>query len=174
MSVKIDTKTKRIAMLGILTGFCLIIGYLERFIPLPITIPGFKLGLSNILILFAFYRLGKRDAFILLCGKVSLSALLFSGVSGFIYSAAGGLLAYLAMLFMLIIFKKEKRFSVISVSLIGGVFHNIGQLLAAYIMLGNKNVIYYFPVLFAFGVASGILNGIIACVMFIKKGRVIT
>lgn len=150
--------TKTIAYIGVLTSMSLILSYFERLIPPIVPIAGVKLGLANIIILISIYILNNKDAFFILILKVCLVALLFTGLTGFIYGICGGVLSYIFM----VLFKKTNLFSVIGVSIIGAVTFNIGQILASLIFIETISIFYYLPVLMFFGTISGFLTGIIA------------
>lgn len=149
---------KKIAYCGILSSLALIIGYLERIIPFPAIAPGMKPGFANIVILIAIYTVPKKDAFIILVLKVLLTGILFSGPSGFLYSAAGALLSFAVML----AFKSSDIFGIVGISVLGGVFHNFGQIITAVLILNTPKLLYYFPVLIISGIATGIITGMIA------------
>ncbi len=151
-------KTKSITRLSILLTVALILGYFENLIPINASIPGVKLGLSNTVLMYAIYMINIKSTFILMILKVMLSGMLFAGVSGAIYSFAGGLLS----LIMMIIIKKVPDISIIGVSVVGAVFHNIGQIAMASLVVENKYIFFYLPVLLISAVITGILTGIIA------------
>ncbi len=151
-------KTKTITRLGILLAVALVLGYFENLIPLNASIPGVKLGLSNIVLLYAIYLMDAKSAFVLMILKVFLSGMLFSGVSGAIYSFAGGLLS----LIMMVLIKKLPDISIIGVSVVGAVFHNVGQITIASLVVENRYIFFYLPVLLISAVVTGIATGIIA------------
>ena len=129
-------KTKKIALLGILTGVALILSHVEAILPpLYPAIPGIKVGLPNIVIILALYKYGFKEATVISLIRVFIVALLFGNVMTLAYSVAGAVLSILLMG----LFKKLDFFSEVGVSIIGGVFHNIGQILVAIILLN-----YYF------------------------------
>lgn len=144
----------RIAYIALLSALAAVFGYIESLFPIPVPIPGIKLGLSNIAVLFALIRMNRSDAFFVMLLKVLICAILFSGMAGLFYSLAGGLLSYLAMC----VFKRYD-FSVIGISMAGGVFHNLGQISAAAIMLSSVGAFYYFPVLLVAGLIVGTAVG---------------
>lgn len=151
-------KNQKIALRGALIALALVLSYVESFIPVFVAVPGIKIGLANIVTVFALYRLNTRDAiFISLC-RILLSAVLFSNLMVLVYSLAGAALSLLAMKLGMEI----RQLSVTGVSILGGVFHNVGQVLVAAILLQNGNVFYYLAVLFISGTVSGILIGIFA------------
>lgn len=155
---------KTISRFGLLTGVALVLGYFEHLIPIAATLPGVKLGLANTVLLYAIYMMNKRSAFTLMILKVILSGLLFAGLSGAIYSFAGGLLS----LIMMLIFKRMPGVSIIGVSVVGAVFHNVGQLLAAAMIVQTMGVFFYLTVLLISAVITGILTGVTA--KYVLKG----
>ncbi len=143
----------RLARISLLSALALIFGYIESLFPLPIPIPGIKLGISNVVILFAILKIGSREAFLIMLVKVLASSLLWGGMSGLIYSLSGGILSTTAM----IAFKKH--FSTIGLSILGGMTHNLGQLTSAAIMLGTSSTFYYLPFLIISGLVVGAVIG---------------
>lgn len=158
---------KRLAFLAILLALALILGYVEVLIPFSFGIPGIKLGLPNALVLLALYLLGGRDAFCLSITRIALSALLFGSVFSFLYSLAGGMFSLLVMLLL----KKTGRFHVITVSICGGITHNLGQLLVAAIVVSNLKIFYYLPVLLLAGFLTGALIGIISRELLLRMSH---
>lgn len=150
-------RTERIARLGLLTTLALIASYIELLIPFPIGIPGVKLGLANLIIVWALYTLGSREALTVNVMRILLVGFLFGNLSMMLYSLAGALLSFLCMYLA----RKSGMFSVIGVSVIGGIAHNIGQLTAAMLVLETVSLVYYGPVLLLSGLATGFLIGII-------------
>jgi len=151
-------RTKRLALSAIFAALAMILSYIEALIPLPVPVPGIKLGLANLIIIMAIYRLGFKYAFIINCVRIFTAGLLFTGVFGIIYSFAGGVLSILVMYFLY----KTKLFSIVGISMAGGVAHNLGQLITACVILSNMRLMSYFAVLLFSGMASGILIGIAA------------
>ena len=158
---------RKTAYYGIFAALAILMGYVEAVIPLPVPVPGIKLGLSNIVVLLCMYVMGRKEAFFISVVRVLISALLFKGFVGLWYSLAGAFLSYFAML---VIYKLNKA-SIIGVSVTGGVFHNIGQIAVACIMLGRNVVLYLVPILMVSGVITGVVIGIIAkyCVAYVDR-----
>lgn len=150
--------TRSIARFGLLTAMALMLGYFERFIPIAPGIPGIKLGLANTVLLYAVYLMDTKSAWLLMCAKVLLSGFLFAGLSGMLYSFAGGILSLGAMLLM----HRIKDVSPIGVSVGGAVCHNIGQITAACMVVQSRAVLSYLPVLMVSAVITGVLTGVIA------------
>ena len=134
----------------------LIFSYIEYIFPFQPGVPGVKLGLANLVIVVALYRMSAKDAFVINVIRILVAGLLFTGLSGAIYSLAGSLCSFACMLLL----KKAGCFSVIGVSMGGGVLHNFGQLIVAMITVSTTKLLYYFPVLLFSGLAAGIIVGI--------------
>ena len=154
-------KSKTIATQGILITLCLILSYVETLIPFNFAIPGVKLGLSNIVVLFALYKLGTNHAFFINLIRILIISMLFSNPLTMIYSLAGGLLSFVAM----VLTKKVKFLSPISVSVMGGIFHNVGQIAMASVVLFSNKIILYLPVLMISGIVTGIITGFIGALI---------
>lgn len=145
--------SKRIATTGVLLAVALVLGYVEStFFQLP-GIPGLKLGLANIAVLLAFYRLSAVEALALSLLKAILTALLFGNPVGMLYSLLGSVLAWLGMYF------GRRAFGLLGVSVIGSVLHNAGQLLVACLLTQSGAPIGYAPALLLGGVGFGVLTG---------------
>ncbi|MDO4166167.1 MAG: Gx transporter family protein [Eubacteriales bacterium] len=149
--------TSKIALRGLLIALAMVLSWVEAQIPVFTAVPGMKLGLTNLVVLVALYRLGSKDALFLNFVRVLLVGLTFGNMVSFVYSLAGGMLSGCLM----IILKRVKWFSVTTVSLAGGVFHNVGQILVAMVILETSSLIYYLPFLWIGGMVSGILIGIL-------------
>ncbi len=148
----------RVAYFGVFTALALIFGYIETLIPISFGIPGVKLGLANLIIVIALYRMKLSEAFLLSVVRVLLSGFLFGNYFSILYSLAGGLLSLTVMAVM----KKQEGFSIAGVSIAGGVFHNVGQLIIAALVVETFSVTYYIPVLLIAGLLTGLLIGILA------------
>ena len=143
--------------MGLLTALGLIIGYIEFLIPIPLGIPGVKPGFANIVIVWALYSLGPWEALMINGMRIFLSGFLFGNFSMILYSLAGAAVSFVCMCLA----KKSGLFSMTGVSMIGGVMHNMGQLLVAMAVLETVSLVYYGPVLLAAGVITGLLIGIV-------------
>lgn len=141
-----------------LTGFALMLSYVESLIPLTPGIPGIKLGLANLAVVLCIKLYGRRDALLVNIARVLLSSFLFGNMYVVLYSLAGALVSFAAMAFL----KRFPCFSLIGVSVGGGVFHNIGQLLVAMAVVRTVGIIYYLPWLLIAGCITGILIGFLA------------
>lgn len=150
------SNTKRLAADALLLTVAFALSWIEFIIALPMPVPGVKIGLANLAILFALYYCGIPDALLVLAGRLLLSAILFGNASSLIFSAAGGLLSFAVMVVCKRLFGKH----IICVSITGGVFHNIGQLIAAS-FIASVPFLYYAPYLIIGGIAAGAFNGFI-------------
>lgn len=151
-------KTKKLVLCGLLTALMLVLGYVESLIPIPSAVPGIKLGLANSVLLYALYMLNLPTAWLLMVLKVVLSALLFGGVNTMLFSLAGGVVSMLGMS----ILKKTAGISPIVISAVGGMLHNVGQVLMAMLLLHTTGLLGYMAVLMAVGLITGIVTGIAA------------
>ncbi len=150
--------TRRVALSGLLIAMMLVLGYVESLIPAVSGVPGIKLGLSNGVLIFAVYMMDIPTAWILMALKVTLSGLLFGGANTIVYAMAGGILSMLVMSLL----SRVKGMLPVTVSMAGGVMHNIGQVLVAIAVLGTQQLYYYMAVLVIVGAACGALTGICA------------
>ena len=150
-------KTK-VAYFGVFTALALIFSYVETLIPIHLGIPGVKLGLANLIIVITLSKMGVKEAYILSVVRVVLAGFIFGNMFSILYSMAGGLLSLTVMIFL----KRTDKFSIMGISMAGGVFHNIGQLIMAAIVLESLSITYYLPVLLISGVLTGFLIGFIA------------
>ena len=151
-------RTKKLALSAILAAMAMILSYIEALFPLPVPIPGIKLGLANIVVLIAIYRLGFKYAFTINFVRIFTTGLLFTGLFGALYSFAGGVLSIIVMY----VLYRTNWFSMVGISMAGGVAHNLGQLIMACLIMSNIKLMSYFAVLLFAGMASGILMGIVA------------
>lgn len=152
---------------GVFTALALLFSYIESLIPFHIGIPGVKLGLANLIIVIALYKRNARQAFLLSVTRIVLAGFLFGNLFSILYSLAGGMLSLIVM----ILLKKQNGFSVMGVSVAGGVFHNVGQLVIAMLVTESLNLFYYVPVLMISGLITGIFIGIIANEMLKRLRR---
>ena len=151
-------QSKRVALCGLLLALMLVLGYVESLLPAVSGMPGIKLGLSNGVLIFAVYMLNVPTAFVLMGLKVALSGLLFGGVSAMIYAAAGGVLSLTVMCLL----SRVRGLHPVVVSMAGGVFHNVGQLGMAMLILQTPSLAYYLAVLMLAGLATGAVTGVAA------------
>lgn len=165
---------QQLAAIGMLSALALVLSFLESLIPFQPGLPGIKLGLANLVIVFALYRMNVHSALLINTVRILLAGLLFSGLFGLLYSAAGAAASLAAMTLLLQINQKREQvgksilFSIFGVSMTGGVFHNLGQLLVAILFLSSLNLIYYLPVMIISGIVMGLINGMIARLLLQK------
>ena len=152
-------KTKKVALTAMCIALAMILSYVESLLPSP-GVPGVKLGLANLVVIFALYKLGWGEAAGISLLRVFLVSLLFGHAASLMYSAAGAALSLLGM----ILLKKTGRLSCVAVSVIGGVLHNVGQILTAWLLMG-PNVVYYLPVLILSGTAAGVAIGAVSALL---------
>lgn len=160
-------QTKNIAYYGVFTALALLMGYIEHLIPMPVAIYGVKLGLANVVVLTVLYFMGEKSAVLISFVRILINTMLFSTPAAFLYSAFGALLSFIAMALA----KRSRLFSIVGVSVLGGVFHNIGQIIAAIIVIDNLNVIYYLPVLIVSGIITGVATGLVGkyCMTYLSR-----
>lgn len=151
-------KSNKVAYLGVFTALALILSFVESQIPPLMAIPGVKLGIPNIAILFILYKVGWKEAALVNVVRVLVVGLLFGSVVSMLYSFSGALLSLLGM----ILLKKSNLFSCVTVSVIGGILHNVGQIVMACFVTVTSELMYYLPVLIISGTVAGILIGLVA------------
>lgn len=150
--------TKKIAYLSLFSAFAIILSYIEVLLPLNFGIPGMKLGLANFMIVLVLYLMGAKEAIIINIVRIIVIGLLFGNLFSILFSISG---AVLSLLFMYIA-KKTKLFSLIAVSIVGGITHNAAQLVVASFVVKTYSILYYIPVLIITGVITGLVIGIVA------------
>lgn len=153
-------KTKRLVLLAMLTAVAMILSYVESLLP-SVGIPGVKMGLANIAVIFALFRFGWKEAAVLSLVRVVLVSLLFGSVGVMLYSLAGAVLSLAVMALL----RRIDRFSTVGISVAGGVAHNAGQILMAMLILQTKQLLGYLPVLAVSGIAGGVLTGLAAALL---------
>ncbi|MDE6931103.1 MAG: Gx transporter family protein [Oscillospiraceae bacterium] len=146
---------KRIARYALLVSLAMVLSWLESLIVFPGLLPGMKVGLTNLVVVFALYRMSPRDAAAVSLARVALVSLTFGNAYSFAYSLAGAALSLAVMTGL----KRTGRFSILGVSIAGGVCHNLGQLGVAMAVLGTARLGWYLPWLMAGGVAAGTAVG---------------
>lgn len=160
-------KNEKLTLTALLTAAALILGWIEHAVPVITSIPGIKLGISNVAVVFALYRLGIGcGASVMLC-KVLLSALLFGGFSGFAYSAAGGFFSFLIMAAAC----KSRLLSPIGVSSAGGAAHLTAQVTVAALITSTPRIMWLLAPLLAVGTVSGALTGLTAVLILKRTDR---
>lgn len=146
-----------VAKLGLLTAVAIVLGYFEYLLPVT-GIPGVKLGLANTVLLYALYLIDVPSAILLMFLKVGLSGLLFGGPAAMLYSLAGGVLSLIVM----ILARKSKGLSIVGVSVLGAVSHNIAQMVVACFVVETRAILAYLPILLFAAAVTGTLTGLIA------------
>ena len=157
-------KTRKLALMAMLTAASLIVFVIESQIPSPLPgVPGIKLGLANIITLVAMLLLGRREAGLILLVRIIMGSVFAGGVSAFLFSLAGGTLAYAAMCLTVKLFPEKMLFVV---SVFGAIAHNIGQLVVAVWLTGTPSVLVYGLILLASAIVTGIFTGFGAMYLF--------
>ena len=146
------------AYFGMFLALALILSYVESLVPISLGIPGVKLGLANLITVMVLYRIGAKEAFLLSLLRVTIAGFLFGNLFAILYSMAGAC----ASLAVMVLLKKVGTFSIIGVSIAGGVFHNIGQLIVAMLVLQSVSLVYYFAVLMIAGLVTGFVIGVLS------------
>ena len=159
-------ETRKVVHMGMLIALAMVLSFIESQIPAFVAVPGMKLGLANIAIVFALYSLGFREALGVSLIRVVLSAILFGSVVSGLYSAAGAILSLLGMALL----KKSGFFGTVGVSVSGAVLHNLGQIGVACFILRTQALVYYLPFLILSAVVAGVVIGIIAAVLVERLG----
>ncbi|HIT58653.1 MAG TPA: Gx transporter family protein [Candidatus Faeciplasma pullistercoris] len=142
----------------------LILSYIESLVPLSFAVPGIKMGLANIAIVFVLYRLGEKEAIAVSLIRLFWVAVLFGSFMTFLYSLAGAALSMTVM----IILKRSGNFSAVGVSVAGGITHNAGQIIAAVLLMETAQIAYYLPVLVVSGTVTGVIIGIVSALLINK------
>lgn len=147
----------RLTYLGLCLALALICSYIEALIPLPVGIPGVKLGLANVVLVAVLYMSGWRDGALVSAARVLLAGFFFGSMYSILYSLAGAMLSLLVMELL----RRSDLLHPVSVSAAGGIAHNVGQFLVAACVVENYKILYYLPVLFLVGMATGVLIGVV-------------
>lgn len=152
-----DYKARRVALYGMLIALAFIFSYVESMFPMPVPVPGVKVGLANLVNVVGLYTVGVAGTAAVSLVRIVLVGFTFSNVFSMIYSLAGGILSLLVM----VLARKCGAFSKIGVSILGGIFHNIGQLTVAAFVTKTAGVFIYFPILLVAGVVTGAVIGLL-------------
>ena len=161
-------KKSKVAFLGMLLGVAFVLAYVESLIPFFAGIYGMKLGLANLAVMLALYNLGEKEAFYITVARIVLVAFTFGNLFSMLYSLAGGIFSFFIMVFA----KKTTWFSISGVSVLGGVFHNIGQIIVAMCIVENEKILFYLPVLFISGVITGGMIGMLSGIITKRISKV--
>lgn len=159
--------SKRIAVTALFTSFGIVLSYIESFIPV-IGIPGVKLGLANLVIVIALYLLNERQALLINVIRILLVGFMFANIFSIIYSLVGA-----AFSFIIMFISKRFKLSIITVGILGGVFHNVGQIIVAAFVIETYSIIYYIPVLIISGAITGAVIGILSLVTIKRVKNII-
>jgi heptaprenyl diphosphate synthase len=159
------SRTKKIVLLGILVSQALILHLIERLIPVPVPVPGIKLGLANSISLITIVLFGFKEALAVIVMRTFLGSVFGGSISSFIYSFFGGVISTIVMAIMYRRF--ENMFSLPAISVTGAIFHNIGQILVASLIINNVKIFYYLPALMISAVITGLFIGFV--VQFMLK-----
>ena len=161
--------TKKITALSLAVALSMVLSFVEALVPPFVAVPGVKIGLANVVTVFLIYIYGWREAGCVSLIRVTLSSLLFGSPVSFIYSLAGAVLSF----FVMVLIKRVRLFSVIGVSVLGGVFHNVGQVIAACLIMENAAIAAYLVPLLISGTVAGIAVGTLAGLLTVKlRGKV--
>ena len=154
-------KTKKLTVMAMTTAVAMILSFVESQIPAFVAVPGVKIGLANIAVVFALYRLGWKEAVAISLVRVVLVSMLFGSIASLFYSIAGAVLSLTGMGLL----KKTGKFTEIMISVTGGILHNIGQIGMACLILETAALRYYLPFLLISGIIAGIVVGILSAVL---------
>ena len=154
-------KTKKLTVMAMTTAVAMILSFVESQIPAFVAVPGVKIGLANIAVVFALYRLGWKEAVAISLIRVVLVSILFGSIASLFYSLAGAVLSLTGMGLL----KKTGKFTEIMISVTGGILHNIGQIGMACLILETAALRYYLPFLLISGIIAGIVVGILSAVL---------
>lgn len=153
-----QNSVKKVAICGLFVALAMIFSYVESLLPIPFPFPGMRLGFANIAVISILYTYGERDAFSVNLIRIILMAMIFGNLHSFLFSISGGL----SSLVVMTILRKIPKFSIIGVSLAGGVTHNIVQIILAIFILGSVSIGYLLPIFMILGIVTGIICGIVA------------
>lgn len=150
----------KMAFIALLTAQALVLYWVETMIPLPLALPGAKLGLANIFTVVSLYLLNALDTFLVVILRVVISMFISNNLQALLYSMSGAILSFIGMLILKIVMKD--RISRIGISVAGAMFHNFGQLIVASIMVNNFRILTLMPILTAIAIPTGIFVGMVA------------
>ena len=160
------TNVRKLTCLALIVSFAMILSYIEAKIPVFVAIPGVKMGLANIAVIFVLYKMGAKEAAGVSVLRIFLISMLFGNVESLFFSLMGGLLSFAVMLLL----KKLTPLGEVAVSVSGGVMHNVGQIIAAMMLLQTDAVMYYLPFLILSGTIAGVVVGVVSALL-IKRVR---
>lgn len=152
-----SNKSKKTALFGMMVALAFTFSYLESLIPFNFGIPGVKLGLANLVVVIALYTMKPGEAFAIAVIRIFLAGLTFGNAYSIAYSLCGGVLSFVVMYLV-----KKTKLSIIGVSMLGGICHNIGQITVAAIVMETVRIAYYLPVLLVAGLVTGLALGVVS------------
>lgn len=155
-------KTKKVAFLGLSVALAMVLSFVESQIPPLVAVPGVKVGLPNLVIVYLLYKLGAKEAVIVSIIRVVLVSILFGNIQSAFFSICGAALSLLGMILL------KKLFATVTVSVVGGVLHNVGQIIAAVLVTATPGIVTYLPVLLISGTIAGVVIGIVSG-MLVKR-----
>lgn len=162
-------RTYRTALYGLLIALAFVLSYVESLLPVYLGAPGVKLGLANLVTVIALYTMGLREAAVISLVRIILTAFTFGNAQAAIFSVAGAALSLAVMAFC----RRFRLFGLVGVSILGGVFHNLGQFLVAAFVVQTFGVFSYFPVIVAAGTAAGAAIGLLGGLVIVRIRGVI-
>ncbi len=155
-------KTKKLAFLALSITLAMLLSFVESRIPPLVAVPGVKIGLPNLVMVFLLYRVGAKETVTVSIIRVILVSLLFGNVQTMLFSISGAVLSLAGMILL------KKWFSTVTVSIMGGILHNVGQILAAMLIMQTAQIVFYLPVLLLSGIIAGVIIGILGG-MIVKR-----
>ena len=161
-------KTKKVAFIGMSIALAMILSFVESQIPLNAAVPGIKVGLPNLVMVFLLYRVGWKETIAVSIIRIILISLLFGNIQYFTFSVAGAVLSLTGM----ILLKKTNWFSCVAVSVTGGILHNVGQIIAACFWTQTAQIAYYLPVLLISGTIAGVVIGIVSGLLIKRLDKI--
>lgn len=160
-------KAKKVALYGLLIALAMVMSFVESLIPIPIPIPGVKLGLANLVTVTGLYLVGIPGTLCVTILRIILVGFSFGNPYSMLYGLSGSILS----LFVMSMAKKYRWFSLIGISILGGISHNIGQITFAAVIVRTPGLYYYLPALLAAGCIAGIIIGILGGIMTDRLGK---
>lgn len=155
---------RKTAYLGLFAAVAIIFGYVESMLPVFVSVPGVKLGIANLVTMLMIYLYSWREAAAISVVRIFVIGFMFGNLFSIAYSLAGACISLIVMLLL----KRAGGFSLVGVSIAGGVAHNVGQILVAIGIVENFSLMYYLPVLLVSGTITGLLVGVLANQVFVR------
>ena len=168
VETRISSRVKRLCVCGALLAVSMMLSYVELLISVTLMpLPGFKLGLANIVVVFVIFAIGSREAFVISAARVTLSSVLFGSVSSFIFSLCGALLSFAVLYLCKRVF--AEKLSLFGISVLSAAAHNTGQMIAACFVMKTAYVYTYLPYLLLLSIPCGLITGLVAALIFKRK-----